>query len=450
MIQLYDYYNQASQDLHQSLSVAGFKGDVIVIDPDGFLPEGILSPFTAYVESEHETGKPLFFDQVPVPDFWEITGNNQGAKVSNLLQERARISYAEGEQVRLVKRVDWLNLAGTIRQTDHYNKYGFCFAKTTYDGDGQAIFTRYVTREGAERILENHVTGDILLTLEAQPIQHFANRREFVKDFLKRHTDLTQSMIFNTLAMSFMVSFELRDHVGGDALVWQEPLGDEIPGNMRLILEDNGLRANRVFIPDAATYARAMALVSKEQQHKIIPLGYSYQFKRDNFVRKTALTLTNSDQIEQLETLVQALPDVTFRVAAVTEMSDKLMSMLRYPNVTLHQNASQNQIANLYKTCDLYLDINYSTELLQATRQAFDNNLLILAFEETAHGLTYTPSEHIYPKAQVDQMIQQIKDATQDVSGMSAALIAQGRHANYLDSQTFAARIQLYLGGQDA
>ena len=50
-------------------------------------------------------------------------------------------------------------------------------------------------------------------------------------------------------------------------------------------------------------------------------LGYHYQFKRDNFLRRDTLILTNSDQIEQVEAIVEALPDVTFRIAAVTEMS---------------------------------------------------------------------------------------------------------------------------------
>ena len=64
---------------------------------------------------------------------------------------------------------------------DHYNKYGFCFAKTTHDENGQAVFTSYQTKEGDERILENHLTSDILLTLPGQALRRFANRTEFVK-----------------------------------------------------------------------------------------------------------------------------------------------------------------------------------------------------------------------------------------------------------------------------
>ena len=76
MIFLCDYYNQASKDLAYSLQVAGYDATTVVINPDGFLPQGALSPFTYCVEAEEETGKPRFFNQVPVPAFWEISGNN--------------------------------------------------------------------------------------------------------------------------------------------------------------------------------------------------------------------------------------------------------------------------------------------------------------------------------------------------------------------------------------
>ena len=94
----------------------------VVINPDGFLSQGALSPFTYYVETEEETGKPRFFNQVPVPAFWEISGNNQMARVSNLTEDRARITYPEGSKARIVKSVEWLDKSGKIRQVDHYNK----------------------------------------------------------------------------------------------------------------------------------------------------------------------------------------------------------------------------------------------------------------------------------------------------------------------------------------
>jgi len=332
MIQLFDVYNQESQDLHYSLTAAGLSDLAVVIEPDGFLPDGVVSPFTYYLG--YDSGKPLYFNQVPVPEFWEIAGDNQSAIINNLCQERAVIYYADGLQARLVKKVEWKTPAGRIFQVDHYNRFGACFAKTTYDILGQAIMTSYRDVAQKEVVLENHVTGDILLTLEGQGLRHFSDRVVFVIDFLQGLKVNLDHLLFNTLSTSFLTSYHFPEKSGQDILVWQEPLQDHIPGNMQLILENDQLRAKTIIIPDYATYERALQLTDEKFHHKFNHLGYHYQFKRDNFVRPDALIVTNSDQLEQVEKLVESLPRVTFRIAAVTEMSAKLMDMLRYHKFT--------------------------------------------------------------------------------------------------------------------
>ena len=98
MIFLCDYYNQASKDLAYSLQVAGYDATTVVINPDGFSLKESLSPSPIMWKQNEETGKPRFFNQVPVPAFWEISGNNQMARVSNLTEDRARITYPEGSK----------------------------------------------------------------------------------------------------------------------------------------------------------------------------------------------------------------------------------------------------------------------------------------------------------------------------------------------------------------
>ena len=444
MIQLFDVYNQESQDLHYSLTEAGLSDLAVVIEPDGFLPDGVVSPFTYYLG--YDSGKPLYFNQVPVPDFWEIAGNNQFGTINDLNQERAVIHFADGLQARLVKKVEWKTPAGRIFQVDHYNRFGACFAKTTFDASGQAIMTSYRNVDQKEVILENHVTGDILLTLEGQGLRHFSGRVAFIIDFLQGLKVNLDHILFNTLSTSFLTSFHFPEKSGQDILVWQEPLHDDIPGNMQLILENDQLRAKTIIIPDYATYERALQLTDEKFHHKFNHLGYHYHFKRDNFVRPDALIVTNSDQLEQIEKLVESLPRVTFRIAAVTEMSSKLLDMLRYPNVVLYQNASPQKIQELYQLSDIYLDINYGNELLQAVRQAFEHNQLVLAFEETAHNRRYTAPNHIFAKEAVDDMIHTIELALSHVKEMGRALGDQGYHANYVDPIMYQERMETILG----
>ena len=444
MIQLFDVYSQESQDLHYSLTAAGLSDLTVVIEPDGFLPDGVVSPFTYYLG--YDRGKPLYFNQVPVPYFWEIAGNNQFGTINDLNQERAVIHFADGLQARLVKKVEWKTPAGRIFQVDHYNRFGACFAKTTFDASGQAIMTSYRNVDQKEVILENHVTGDILLTLEGQGLRHFSGRVAFIIDFLQGLKVNLDHILFNTLSTSFLTSFHFPDKSGQDILVWQEPLHNDIPGNMQLILENDQLRAKTIIIPDYATYERALQLTDEKFHHKFSHLGYHYHFKRDNFVRPDALIVTNSDQLEQVEKLVESLPRVTFRIAAVTEMSSKLLDMLRYPNVVLYQNASPQKIQELYQLSDIYLDINYGNELLQAVRQAFEHNQLVLAFEETAHNRRYIAPNHIFAKEAVDDMIHTIELALSHVKEMGRALGDQGYHANYVDPIMYQERMETILG----
>ena len=77
MIKLYDWLSQDSLDLDYSLNQAGFSGQTIVINENGFLPEGMTSPYAYFCGFEKaENSRPLYFNELPVPDFWQIAGNN--------------------------------------------------------------------------------------------------------------------------------------------------------------------------------------------------------------------------------------------------------------------------------------------------------------------------------------------------------------------------------------
>ena len=217
---------------------------------------------------------------------------------------------------------------------------------------------------------------------------------------------------------------------------------------MQLILENSQLRAQTIVIPDLATYEKAKSLAATDQQQKFLHLGYHYDFKRDNYLRKDALILTHSDQIEGLETLVQSLPQLVFRIAALTEMSPKLLSMLSYKNVVLYQNASLKQIEQLYLESDIYLDINHGGQVLQAVRKAFENNLLILGFEQTLHDRHYIAREHIFDSSQPAQLASTLEEALSGVEQMRSALQAQGRHANDVPVSLYQETLQSLLGGQ--
>lgn len=72
MINLFENYSQGSWDLHYSLIVAGYVNTTVCLSDDGFLPSDVTSPYLYFTGFDKVQGSALYFNQVPVPDYWEI------------------------------------------------------------------------------------------------------------------------------------------------------------------------------------------------------------------------------------------------------------------------------------------------------------------------------------------------------------------------------------------
>ena len=49
MLNLFDSYSRESQDLLHSLQEAGYQQPTVVLEPNGFLPDGVESPFIYFL-----------------------------------------------------------------------------------------------------------------------------------------------------------------------------------------------------------------------------------------------------------------------------------------------------------------------------------------------------------------------------------------------------------------
>lgn len=81
MINLFENYSQGSWDLHYSLIVAGYVNTTVCLSDDGFLPSDVTSPYLYFTGFDKVQGSALYFNQVPVPDYWEIIGTNSNAEI---------------------------------------------------------------------------------------------------------------------------------------------------------------------------------------------------------------------------------------------------------------------------------------------------------------------------------------------------------------------------------
>ena len=158
MINLFENYSQGSWDLHYSLIVAGYVNTTVCLSDDGFLPSDVTSPYLYFTGFDKVQGSALYFNQVPVPDYWEIIGTNSNAEIFRFDKKRGHIHYAHPAHQRLVKAVDWYDESGRLRVTDRYNNKGYRFSQTTYNVKQEATITSYFTPDNKEVIVINHLT----------------------------------------------------------------------------------------------------------------------------------------------------------------------------------------------------------------------------------------------------------------------------------------------------
>jgi len=141
-----------------------------------------------------------------------------------------------------------------------------------------------------------------------------------------------------------------------------------------------------------------------------------------------------TDRIAELDKIVEALPEVHFSVAALTEMSSRLMSMDKYSNVSLYPGVKMKVLEELFLKADFYLDINHETEIVSAVEKAFLHNHLIFAFQETLHNPSYVAKEHIFTVAKVNELILALKAVLSSTSLLKEYLERQ-KHVAMLETE---------------
>ncbi len=425
---LLDNYGEDSRMLHQAFKASGFGGKVVVIEDSGFLPDDVISLYRYFCGTmkgkKGVPGKARYFNQINIPDYWEIEATNTSGKIMNLYQQRGSIFYAEPAHKRLVSFVDWRDEHGVVRSTDHYDNAGALYARTTFSGKGQRFCKTYYDAEGKEVIVENYVTGDIIMNRGGR-VHLFRNKVELVKYLFEVADIRYDSIFYNSLSTPFFVSESLENGSGTDILFWQEGVRSDIPGNMQVILQGRASRTGSIFVQKKASYEKLVELGASEDVVK--PLGFVYDYESENHGGRDVLICTNSDQIEQLEYLTQHMPDLNIHIAAITEMSSKLLAMAKYNNVYLYPGVKNKVLKELFVKCDLYLDINHANEIVSSVKTAFLNNQLILGFRQTLHNSNYTANEHIFTNA--DDLLKVIHEVTGDRKALKRHLKLQKQHA---------------------
>ena len=121
----------------------------------------------------------------------------------------------------------------------------------------------------------------------------------------------------------------------------------------------------------------------------------------------SCLTLTNSQDLEGIEELVTALPEVVFHIAAWTDMGNELTKLAVYDNVRLHPQIVPPVLDKLKQSTNLYLDINHGSADENFLKSLKELDKRLLAFQSTYHG---NLGQIVFENGKVSFMIDAIKD----------------------------------------
>ena len=427
IVLLFDDYARDSKRLHTSFKLANIGCDVVVINEDGFLPDDVNSVYEYFLDDfvQYDTylGRPRYFNQIEMPRFWEIKANMSKGNIYDFNKEKARIYFIDSsDNKRRVKVVEWLDDNGAVRLSDHYNRYGVLYARTSFSAKGERVNKIYYSSKMQPVIYENYTTGSVMLNYQNKE-RLFSSKADFVTYYMKLRGYERSRIYFNSLWHSFFVSERLSSDSKDDILFWQEDKRDDIPGNMKIILDGKASRTQVIVAQKRDAYEKLIELGASPAFIKL--KGFIYPFERENEGRAKVLIATNSDQIEHIEDIIKAMPEVDFNIVAITAMSAKLLELEAYENASLYPGVETEVLDDLFKECDMLLDINNYNEICDAVYRSFLNNMVILAFDSTKHNGAYTADESIYNKDNWEQMVSDIRKIFADKSELSRRLDLQ-------------------------
>ncbi|WP_195854084.1 glycosyltransferase family 2 protein [Aerococcus tenax] len=142
---------------------------------------------------------------------------------------------------------------------------------------------------------------------------------------------------------------------------------------------------------------------------KIWETDFKKYYSKKEFISH-ALTVTNSDEIEEIETLANALPNTCFHIAAYTAVSPKLINLAeQMENIFVHPLAQHELLNDLLEQVNLYLDINHYNEVDDIVGHALQKGCPVVAFESTVHRPDLVDKENIFAADEVRQMIAKIE-----------------------------------------
>ncbi|WP_260317293.1 glycosyltransferase family 8 protein [Lactobacillus johnsonii] len=128
-----------------------------------------------------------------------------------------------------------------------------------------------------------------------------------------------------------------------------------------------------------------------------------------------AFILTNVAETQNIEQLIQKLPNIRFNIAAYTPMAFLLLKLTQYDNVRLFPQIIGKTLDREINEADIYLDITYEPKANEVIERMMKRNVQIFSFEQTqSKNLNYKHYQ-VFCDNQIDEMVEAIKKVVENI-----------------------------------
>lgn len=341
--------------------------------------------------------KELYYAFIDIPQYWSVRADELNGAIYDNKTKKANIYFKNPKEKRMVSRVDWIDRNNTVYRIDYYNKYGYKYCSENVKG-GNVISREFYDRNGDIKVIEQTVSKTYTTLGTANSPRSYRGFADYLEAYLKSNEIYDENI--------WLTSDEILNKFAGDY------------GNFKIsYLPQNRLNSD---LTETNQTNKAFRILCIEEQQvnwykensdcKCDRLYLYFENNESKFGKKEAFIITETDQLEYIEQLINDFPEIIFHIAASTIMSDKLTRLDINNNVELYPCITEQKRKELFERCDVYLDINHYRELYNAVNQALINNMLILAFDNTVHSKELYPMENIFDSSNYVKMKEALKN----------------------------------------
>ena len=362
-----------------------------------------LATFFTQKDPASTVGKPLFFNDLEVPDLWECWTLGITTYLFDGEERRANVVLRGDILSRTVDRVEWFGQGEEIASIDFYNRYGWRSKRSLLTEAGQPYLDIYLNRQQEEILLHFVSQGTFLHQTPEGRDRLYANKEELQRAVLKQVLPEDEAILLMDKTLLDVVKEIPKERLAYCAR--EAHALDEIKEHVgQILLVEGGLLS--------------------EKKDGITALSGLVDLDQESF-QPEALVMTASQEVEGLSSLVHQFPQVTFHIAALTAMGPKLTDLAARPNVRLYPGISLEKYENLLSSCSIYLDCNRGEEVWSSSLHALENGQVLFGLKTTVHHEVYKKLSTITDS--VEEMEQQLDTLLQHPEAFKEMLREQVR-----------------------